>query len=80
MAGVEPRSFGMYGVANVIRDGIVLPDQSFRIQFADPATYNAVPVMLGANRDESKLFMMGDPTLTRSRFGFIPDHSRSADL
>jgi para-nitrobenzyl esterase len=31
-----------------------------------------VPVMLGANRDESKLFMMGDPDLTEIRFGFLP--------
>ena len=72
LAVVEPRGFGMYGVANIIRDGIVLPDESFRTLFADAATHNAVPVILGTNRDESKLFMMGDPTLTRSRFGFIP--------
>ena len=39
---------------------------------ADPAGYNAVPVMLGANRDEAKLFMMGDPELTGTRLGFLP--------
>jgi para-nitrobenzyl esterase len=28
--------------------------------------------MLGGNRDESKLFMLGDPDLTTTRFGFVP--------
>jgi para-nitrobenzyl esterase len=40
--------------------------------FDDPARYNAVPVMLGGNRDEYKLFMMADPDLTATRFGFLP--------
>src|SRR6185437_3317432 len=40
--------------------------------FADPSGYNAVPVMLGGNRDEDKLFMMGDPALVTTRLGFLP--------
>ncbi len=48
--------------------------------FADPAQYNAVPVMLGANRDESKLFMMGDPDLTDNPAGLHPEDQGPADL
>ncbi len=64
--------FGMYDWPVVIRDGYVVPDQPAMQVFTDPAQYNAVPVMLGGNRDEYKLFMMGDPDLTTTRFGFVP--------
>ncbi len=63
---------GMYKVASNIRDGVVLPDETMMQLFADASQYNAVPVMLGANRDESKLFLMGSEELTTTRFGFVP--------
>jgi para-nitrobenzyl esterase len=72
LAGATRGGFGMYEWPVVIRDGTVLPDRPMIQDFADPAQYNAVPVMLGANRDESKLFMMGDPDLTETRLGFLP--------
>jgi para-nitrobenzyl esterase len=72
LAAVTPGGFGMYPWPVVIRDGAVLPDRPMAELFADPAHYNAVPVMLGGNRDEAKLFMMGDPELTETRFGFLP--------
>ena len=40
--------------------------------FADPTLYNAVPVLLGGNHDESKLFMLADKDLTAKRYGFVP--------
>jgi para-nitrobenzyl esterase len=64
--------FGMYDWPVVIRDGYSLPDKPMMQDFADPARYNAVPVILGGNRDEYKLFMMADPDLTTTRLGFIP--------
>ena len=64
--------FGMYDWPVVIRDGYSVPDRPMVRDFADRAQYNAVPVMLGGNRDEYKLFMMTDPDLTTMRFGFAP--------
>ena len=51
------------GAPNLFGDGHVLP-AGIRSQdlFADPDHYNAVPVILGTNRDEMKLF-----------FAFLPD-------
>ena len=72
LAAVTPGGFGMYAWPVVIRDGGVLPDRPMIELFANPTQYNAVPVMLGGNRDEAKLFMMGDPELTETRLGFLP--------
>ena len=72
LTAVTRGGFGMYQAPVNIRDGYVLPDKPMIQLFADPAAYNAVPVMLGANRDEAKLFMMGDPELTGTRLGFLP--------
>ena len=48
---------------DLIGDGIVLPEAvASEKLFADPTNYNAVPVILGTNRDEMKLFL-----------GFSPD-------
>ena len=41
-----------------------------RLSSAD--SYNAVPLMLGANRDENKLFMMGDEELVDHLLGIFP--------
>jgi len=72
LAVVTGASFGMYDWPVVIRDGYIVPDKPAMQVFADPTQYNAVPVILGGNRDEYKLFMMGDPDLTTTRFGFVP--------
>jgi para-nitrobenzyl esterase len=64
--------FGMYDWPVVIRDGYSVPDKPMMQDFAGAAQYNAVPVILGGNRDEYKLSMMADPDLTTMRFGFMP--------
>jgi len=69
---VTRRSFGMYSTPNTFRDGFVLPDKSLLQVFADPTQYNAVPIILGNNRDEMKLFMAADPEFVDMRLGFIP--------
>ena len=44
---------------NIIGDGYVLPADMQAAQiFSDTQNYNEVPVILGTNRDEAKLFMM----------------------
>lgn len=50
---------GMIGSPDIFGDGYVLPDDMDAAQiFADTDNYNEVPVILGSNRDEVKLFMM----------------------
>jgi para-nitrobenzyl esterase len=47
------------GLPTVFGDGYVLPnDMTIAEIFSDTANYNSVPVILGSNRDETKLFML----------------------
>ena len=62
---------GMLDMADVFRDGYVLPRQEAAERIARGA-YNRVPVILGTNRDENKLFMAFDPQLAEWRFGLFP--------
>ncbi|MEX2204615.1 MAG: carboxylesterase family protein [Myxococcota bacterium] len=62
---------GMLSIPTVIRDGVVVPESDMREAFARGA-YNQVPIVLGSNRDETKLFSFGDPTLVRRWFGIFP--------
>ena len=62
---------GMLSFPQVFRDGWVLPREQPIARLARGA-YNQVPVILGTNRDENKLFMAFDPTLARWRFGLFP--------
>ncbi|MCP3983844.1 MAG: carboxylesterase family protein [bacterium] len=63
--------FGMVRMPKVFADGEVLPDVAATRRFAD-GHYNQVPVMLGTNRDESKLFLLGDRRFFRIWFGMLP--------
>lgn len=55
---------GMYGWPSLVRDGAVLPEVDLHEAFAT-GRYNAVPTILGTNRDENKLFMaFGSPHVT----------------
>lgn len=48
---------GMLGNPDLFADGYVLPEgMSATEVFSDTSQYNAVPVILGTNRDETKLF------------------------
>jgi para-nitrobenzyl esterase len=65
-------SYGMYRAPNSLRDGYVLPEQPLLMVFSSQDTYNAVPVMLGTNRDERKVFMAQDPRWVKKLFGVLP--------
>jgi para-nitrobenzyl esterase len=65
----EPRTGGMLSVPQLFRDGVVLPGESALDVFRDVSRYNAVPVILGTNRDEHKLFMVRDPEYVDIYFG-----------
>jgi para-nitrobenzyl esterase len=57
---------GMYSIPQMPRDGTVLPDEEAIDALARPGGYNRVPVILGSNRDENKLFMaFASPYVTR---------------
>jgi len=72
LAAVTPASLGFYEAPVVLRDGVVLPDAPFEQWFADKARYNAVPVIIGSNRDEYKLFMANNPEFVRQLPGGVP--------
>jgi para-nitrobenzyl esterase len=58
---------GMIRMPRVFRDGFVLPLEEPRERLA-AGRYNRVPVILGTNRDENKLFMSFDPRYVRTVF------------
>ena len=59
----------LLNLPNVFRDGYVLPLDAGLKSFQS-GNYNQVPIMLGTNRDEQKLFMFLDPTRSKKWFGF----------
>ena len=62
---------GLVDVPNLFRDGYVLPDDE-PLALIERGGYHQVPVMLGSNRDENKIFMLFDPELVTWLFGAIP--------
>ncbi len=56
----------------IIEDGIIVPEGGLMAAISNPETFNAVPVITGTNRDETKLFNLLDDRLVRWRFGRIP--------
>lgn len=56
-------------IPTVFQDGVVIRKGDVRQLLADPATHVDVPVVLGTNRDEPKIFMAFDRRLVRSAAG-----------
>ena len=65
------KAIGMFNMPTLIRDGVVLPEAESKDLFAR-GEYNQVPIVLGTNRDEIKLFIFGSPELVRRWFGIFP--------
>jgi para-nitrobenzyl esterase len=61
-----------YVCPRVFEDGTVLPATPLAHAFRQEAPFNRVPVMLGTNKDEEKLFLFFNPDYTRQLFGFLP--------
>ena len=57
---------------NLLADGYVLPENTdiFEV-LADPTQFNPTPIMLGSNKNETKLFTLMDPWYTH-RFFNVP--------
>lgn len=68
----EPGGFGMYSLPTNIRDGWVLPERSTLQSFREGQHYAKVPMMVGTNRDENKVFMAQDEELVGKRLGVFP--------
>ena len=71
--GAYDTSRGGFDPPRVIADGIVLPAAGIVSVLDRPGAYNAVPVILGSNRDEMKLFNALDPRLSKRLFGLFPE-------
>lgn len=63
---------GMIDMPKVFPDGVVLPAEPALERFAQTGGYNEVPVILGTNRDENKLFMFADPFWVKRLFWILP--------
>lgn len=63
---------GIYESPRLFQDGVVLPDVPLLQAFSDPRYQSDVPLLIGTNRDEMKLFMMMNPEYVTMRFGKVP--------
>lgn len=71
--------FGMIDVPDNFGDGHVLPDMTTEEIFSDSANHNAVPVILGTNRDEPSLFMAQNPEFVENFLWVFPRLKDEAD-
>lgn len=71
-AVLDKGAIGEYEAPNIIRDGIVVASGQLMDVLTDSANYNAVPIMMGSNRDENKAFMAEDSQFIGKRFGVLP--------
>lgn len=65
-------SVGIYESPRLFQDGLVLPAKPMLDAFADPAYLSEIPILLGTNRDEFKLFMAMNPNYVKMAFGKVP--------
>ena len=59
---------GMVRLPKIFRDGLIIPENDMMTLFSD-GDFNQVPVIIGTNRDEAKLFMILDPEFVDEIFG-----------
>lgn len=71
LGAYEALPTGMIEMPRVFRDGTVLPLDAPQ-QRLTAGQYNRVPVILGTNRDENKLFLFGVPELVKRYFWIVP--------
>jgi para-nitrobenzyl esterase len=72
LAQYDTAFLGLPEVPNLLGDGVVLPTENLMSRVARGEQYNAVPVILGSNRNEFKLLAMSDPALVEMKWGFLP--------
>ncbi len=67
-----PKSLQLIDMPLTFGDGAVLPAARWSDAFATEGGWNRVPVMLGTNKEEAKLFLFLDPRFTWNLFGLLP--------
>jgi para-nitrobenzyl esterase len=72
LAAYHPMPNGMIEMPRIVRDGTVIPTGDPLARLAQPDGWNRVPVLIGSNRDENKLFMFSEPALVRRLLWIIP--------
>lgn len=80
MAGFPDALGGMFQAPQLFEDGIVLPAMPLFQAFATPGAINDVPVMLGTNRDEMKLFLAQSPRYSKRNFGLFIEQINVGDF
>ncbi len=68
----ESGGLALYDVPALIRDGAVIPTDPIPDVLARPDDWAGVPVILGTNRDETKLFQFLDPGQVRRWLWLFP--------
>jgi len=71
MSVYDGSRFGMVSAPELVSDGAVLPVKPIHELFADITGFNSVPIILGTNRDEAKLFMATNPRYTKTTLGIF---------
>jgi para-nitrobenzyl esterase len=56
----------------VVHDGSLLPAEPWMERFSRAGGWNQMPVIVGTNREEAKLFLVANPELIRLRCGIFP--------
>jgi len=69
-AARDPDDPGRIDLPRVIRDGVLLPEGDW-LEAYRAGRFHPVPVLLGSNRDEMKLFLSQRPEHVRSYFGVL---------
>lgn len=59
---------GMVSFPQIFRDGLIFPDEDMMALFSE-GRFHQVPIIIGSNRDEAKLFMVLDPSYVDVIFG-----------
>jgi para-nitrobenzyl esterase len=72
IAAVTDPESGRTASPQMFADGYVLPRQDLVGRF-ERGAYNRVPVVLGTNRDEQKLFLALNPDYAERRWGLVPE-------
>ena len=55
LKGFEPGMTGMTGSPAILRDGYIIPESGYKV--FETAEYNKAPLIIGTNKDETKLFL-----------------------
>jgi para-nitrobenzyl esterase len=66
------RALGMLDAPLVFSEGTVLPKGDWLESLSKPDGWNRVPVIIGTNRDEMRLFLFLDPKRTHKSLGLFP--------